>query len=62
MMQSTSIQNLLRNSLYSGLHKNKNAISFVDLKYTYLDLDICQFYVAQNTKYLGMFFAYLWNK
>jgi hypothetical protein len=31
-------------------------IKFINLKYTYLDLDICQFYVAQNRKYLNMFF------
>jgi hypothetical protein len=28
-------------------------IKFVDLKYTYSDLDVCYFYVAQNTNYLN---------
>jgi hypothetical protein len=31
-------------------------IKFVNLKYTYSDLDACHFYVAQNTKYLNIIF------
>jgi hypothetical protein len=37
--------------------------NLLNWKYTYLDLDICHFYVAQNTKYLNMiFFACFWDK
>jgi hypothetical protein len=60
MMKSISMQNLLRNSLYYGLHKNKkNPMKFVDLKYTYSDLDVCHSYVAQNIEYLNKFFYML---
>jgi hypothetical protein len=34
-----------------GYTKIKKLIKFVDLKYTYSDLDICQFCAVQNTKY-----------
>jgi hypothetical protein len=38
------------------LHKNKISDKFVNLKYTYSDLDVCYFCVAQITKYLNMIF------
>jgi hypothetical protein len=34
----------------------KNMTQFVDLKYTYLDLHVCCFCVAQNIKYLNLIF------
>jgi hypothetical protein len=36
-----------------------NLTKFVDLKYTYLDLHICHFCVAQTTKHLNLIFCML---
>jgi hypothetical protein len=41
-----------------GYTKNKKSDKFIDLKiYTYSDLDIYLFCVAQNTKYVNMIFC-----
>jgi hypothetical protein len=40
-----------------GYTKVTKSDKFIDLKYTYSDLDTCHFFVDQNIKYLNMIFC-----